>query len=129
MQVSNWACACACVRAASYTYVRKRSLPNHTWRGSYIVSAAMEEFVSSSLSLLYLEREAELSRGEAIIAAQLQQPKLLESKGTGLLRLKVIFALSLIESAIKYQPQHIIRHLYLRNRRSYDHHSCADWYL
>ena len=52
--------------------------------------------MSSSLSLLSLEREAELSRGEAIIAAQLQQPKLLESKGTGLLRLKVIFALSLL---------------------------------
>ena len=33
----------------------------------------------------------------------------------------------LVESAIKYQPPHIIRHLYLRNGKSYDHHSCADW--
>lgn len=49
----------------------------------------MEEFVSNSLSLLLLEREAELSRGEAVVAAQLQQPKLLESKGICLLRLKV----------------------------------------
>jgi hypothetical protein len=54
----------------------------------------MEEFVSSSLSLLSLEREAELSRGEAIITAQLQQPKLLESKGKCLLKLKVIYVLS-----------------------------------
>ena len=31
------------------------------------------------------------------------------------------------ESTIKYQPQHIFRHMYLGNGRSYDHHSCAIW--
>ena len=50
----------------------------------------MEEYISKSLSLLSLEREAELSRGEAIISSQLQDSKLLESRGICLLRLKVI---------------------------------------
>lgn len=49
----------------------------------------MEEFVSKSLSLLSLERETELSSGEAVVATQLQQPKLLQSKGVALLSLKV----------------------------------------
>ena len=47
--------------------------------------------MSSSISLLSLEREAELSRGEAIVSAQLQQSKLLESKRNCLLRLKVSY--------------------------------------
>ena len=45
--------------------------------------------MSKSLTLLSLEREAELSNGEAVISAQLHQPKLLESKGVALLSLKV----------------------------------------
>ena len=49
----------------------------------------MEQFISKSLSLLSLEREAELLKGEGIISSQLQYPKLLESKGICLLNLKV----------------------------------------
>ena len=37
----------------------------------------MEEFISKSTALLSLEREAELSRGEAFLSTQLQQSKLL----------------------------------------------------
>lgn len=52
----------------------------------------MEEFISKSLSLLSLEREAELSEGEALVSTQLQKSKLLESKGICLLRLKVSYS-------------------------------------
>ena len=46
----------------------------------------MEHFVNNSLSVLVIEREAELSKSEAIISARLQQSKL---KGSWLFRLKV----------------------------------------
>lgn len=49
----------------------------------------MEEFISKSLALLSLERESELSKGEAFYSAHIQQSKLFEARGICLRRLKV----------------------------------------
>ena len=77
------------MRMHAHVCVRVHMNDNDLFQSTRGLVKTMEEFVSSSLSLLSLEREEELSRREAITATQLQQPKLMESKGNCLLKLKV----------------------------------------
>ena len=53
---------------------------------------AQSQFVSDSLALLSLEREAEVTESEAILAERLQNTRELEEKGACLQRLQVYMA-------------------------------------